>query len=105
MSATILGHEILGVIEQLAPGEVIRDYHGVPLQPGDRITWSIAASCDSCFYCQGNVPQKCEKLFKYGHEAIVPNHPLSGGLADHCHLARGTAILRVPESLSDVVSS
>lgn len=101
---TILGHEILGVIEQVAPGTTICDYHGAPLGPGDRITWSIAASCGGCFYCAQEVPQKCERLFKYGHEAVVADHPLSGGLAEHCHLARGTAILRVPDSLPDVVA-
>jgi alcohol dehydrogenase len=43
-------------------------------------------------------------LFKYGHEKISDRHPLSGGLADYCHLAAGTAICRVPSELSDAVA-
>lgn len=101
---TILGHEILGTVEALAPGEAVTDASGSPLAVGDRITWSIAASCGGCFFCHHHVPQKCEQLFKYGHERIVPEHPFSGGLAEHCHLAAGTAILRVPDSLPDVVA-
>ena len=101
---TVLGHEIMGVVESLAAEQTVSDYAGQPLQVGDRITWSIAASCDDCFFCDNDVPQKCEHLFKYGHEKIVPEHPLSGGLADYCHLAAGTAIFRVPDSLPDVVA-
>jgi len=75
-----------------------------PLAIGDRITWSVAARCGSCFFCRDGLPQKCERLFKYGHEPISDRHPLSGGLADYCHLAPGTAICRVPSELSDAVA-
>ncbi len=101
---TILGHEILGVIEQFGPGESVADYEGRPLAVGDRVTWSVAASCGECFYCARELPQKCEHLFKYGHQMIVPEHRLNGGLAEYCHLAAGTAIVRVPHSLSDEVA-
>jgi alcohol dehydrogenase len=36
---------------------------------------------------------------KYGHEAFRPGQELLGGLAAHCLLVRGTAIIRVPEGL------
>jgi len=101
---TVLGHEIMGVVERLDADETVSDHAGQRLQVGDRITWSIAASCSNCFFCDNDVPQKCERLFKYGHEKIVAEHPLSGGLADYCHLAAGTAIFRVPESLADTVA-
>jgi len=101
---TVLGHEIMGVVERLDPDQTVSDHAGRRLEVGDRITWSIAASCGDCFFCDSDVPQKCEHLFKYGHEEIVPTHPLSGGLADYCHLAAGTAIFRVPETLPDVVA-
>ncbi len=71
---------------------------------GDRVTWSVASSCGACFYCELGVPQKCEHLFKYGHERTDPRHPLSGGLAEHCHLAQGTAVLKVPDLLPDEVA-
>lgn len=100
---TILGHEILGEVAGL-PAEPVCDLAGRPLTEGDRVTWSIAASCGDCFYCGHQLPAKCEQLFKYGHEAIDPIHPLSGGLAEYCHLAPGTAIVRVPEVLPDQVA-
>lgn len=101
---TILGHEIIGTVARLGPGEPVCDYDGVPLTIGDRITWSIAASCGDCFYCDHAIPAKCDTLFKYGHEAINDRQPLSGGLAEHCHLAPGTAIVRIPDELPDVVA-
>ncbi|MCH8892175.1 MAG: alcohol dehydrogenase catalytic domain-containing protein [Chloroflexi bacterium] len=101
---TILGHEILGTVAELPSGEPITDAFNQPLSIGDRITWSVAVHCGDCFFCRHNLPQKCEQLFKYGHEAIDPIHPLSGGLAEYCHLAPGTAIVRVPEVLPDQVA-
>jgi putative phosphonate catabolism associated alcohol dehydrogenase len=100
---TILGHEILGRVAGL-PDEPVIDLAGRPLEVGDRVTWSIAASCGVCHFCRRELPQKCERLFKYGHEKIEPAHPLSGGLAEYCHLARGTALLRVPDELPDEVA-
>ncbi len=101
---TVLGHEILGEVESLGPGEPVTDHAGEPLRIGDRVTWSIAASCGACFFCACDAPQKCESLFKYGHESLDSQRPLSGGLAEHCLLAPGTTIVRLPEALSDHVA-
>jgi putative phosphonate catabolism associated alcohol dehydrogenase len=98
---TILGHEILGSIETLPAN--LMDITGQPLRAGDRVVWSMMVHCGSCFFCTHGLPQKCDRLFKYGHEAITPHHALSGGLATHCHLKRGTALMRVPPSLPDAV--
>ena len=102
---TVLGHEILGRVAQLPSGRAVVDDRGAALRVGDRVTWSIAASCGGCFYCREALPQKCDRLFKYGHERIDERHPLSGGLATHCHLAAGTTIVRVPDALPDVVAA
>jgi putative phosphonate catabolism associated alcohol dehydrogenase len=51
------------------------------------------------------LPQKCTRLFKYGHQSCDGGHPLSGGLAEYCHLAAGSAIVRVPEEIPDAVAS
>jgi putative phosphonate catabolism associated alcohol dehydrogenase len=101
---TVLGHEVIGRVAELPSGAVVGDHEGTPLEIGDRITWSVAASCARCFFCTEALPQKCERLFKYGHERISDRHSLSGGLADYCHLAPGTAIFRVPAALSDAVA-
>ena len=95
---TILGHEITGKIVEVA-GSVC-DLSGTELTPGDRVTWSIAASCGECFFCTSSIPQKCERLAKYGHEPLA-THGAVGGLARHCRILSGTAIIKVPDSLSD----
>lgn len=101
---TVLGHEILGVVQAMGPGPVPCDFYGRPLQMGQRITWGIAASCGQCFYCTHQLPQKCERLFKYGHQAIVAGDVFSGGLASVCHLKPGTTIVPIPEHLSDEIA-
>lgn len=96
---TVLGHEIVGRIEAFGPGAPRADVNGEVLAEGSRVVWSIVASCGKCFYCQRQLPQKCLKSVKYGHEAFRPGYELLGGLAEHCLLAEGTAILRVPDAL------
>jgi len=102
---TILGHEVIGRIEAWSNAGGVHDHAGIPLSIGDRVTWSIAASCGSCFFCSRHLPQKCETLFKYGHAKIDTAHALSGGFAEHCHLLPGTAIFRLPENLPDAVAA
>src|SRR5262245_23043241 len=98
---SILGHEIIGRIESLGAGVPQVDRIGLPLTPGDRVTWSIMASCGRCFFCMRQLPQKCEGMVKYGHEPIQAGRELTGGLAEYCVLAPGTSIFRIPDSLSD----
>jgi len=96
----VLGHEIVGTVAALgegAPG----DAAGVPLRPGDRVTWSIAAGCGHCFFCTHGLPQKCVSLFKYGHQALASDPPLSGGFSEYCYLVPGTTILRLADDLPD----
>ncbi|MCD6364997.1 MAG: alcohol dehydrogenase catalytic domain-containing protein, partial [Planctomycetes bacterium] len=96
----VLGHEICGTIVRLGR-DVSCDFTGRLLAPGDRVTWSIAASCGQCFYCRNGIPQKCESLFKYGHQDINTKPPLSGGFAEYVYLTGGTALFRLPDALSD----
>jgi putative phosphonate catabolism associated alcohol dehydrogenase len=96
----ILGHEICGTISQLGE-RVSNDNTDQPLRVGDRVTWSIAASCGRCFYCTQNLSQKCETLFKYGHESIDREPPLNGGFADYIFLIPGTAVFQLPDVLPD----
>ena len=95
---SILGHEILGTVEY-TNGDV-RTYDGRLLQPGDRITWCVAASCGQCFFCRNALPQKCVHLRKYGHQSLDSDMPLSGGMAEYCRLSAGTAVVHVPQDLS-----
>lgn len=97
----ILGHEILGRVAEFGPTASRLDAAGRPLELGDRVTWALVASCGHCFSCSHDLPQKCERQVKYGHEPLRPGGELTGGLAGHCLLAEGTAIFQVDEALSD----
>ena len=97
----ILGHEIVGEIEEIGEG-VNRDVLGNRLVKGDRITWTIMANCGRCYYCRmKGLPQKCLNLFKYGHESCQHPPYLNGGLAEYIYLKPGTGIFKIPEELSD----
>ena len=96
---SVLGHEIVGRIEAFGEDVSRVDFTGRPMNVGDRIVWSVVASCGDCFYCQRDLPQKCERPVKYGHEALAPRRELTGGLATHCLLTPGTAVVRIDEDL------
>lgn len=100
---SILGHEILGRIAEFGPAAPRADAAGQPLKVGDRVTWAIVANCGECFYCRRDLPQKCDRQTKYGHEPLRPDRELTGGLASHCLLAAGTAMFHVPDNLFDEV--
>ena len=102
---TILGHEMVGTIAELPPGAPLLDDAGQPLDVGARVVWSVIVDCGRCFYCTRGLPQKCEHLFKYGHERLTSERTLHGGLATHCHLRRGTHLFRVPGQLADTVAA
>lgn len=90
---TILGHEIVGRIEELGPEAPTKDLRGAALQPGQRVTWAIYASNPAEALSRAGIPQKAPGLFKYGHELLTPNSTLHGGLAEYCVLRRHTPIL------------
>jgi putative phosphonate catabolism associated alcohol dehydrogenase len=102
-SPCVLGHEPVGIIEELN-GELF-DVVGERLQSGDRVVWSVAISCGRCFFCTHGLPQKCGSLRKYGHEQVAPGQGPLGGLTTHCHLLPGTAFVKVPSGLPDRVAA
>jgi alcohol dehydrogenase len=101
---SILGHEILGTIAAFGPEASRCDASGAAIEVGDRVTWSLVASCGTCFFCARSLPQKCRHLRKYGHESWHGPRDWNGGLAEYCLLHPGTAIVRVPDSLPDAVA-
>ncbi len=102
---TVLGHEVVGRIAALGPTAARRDFRGSDLHVADRVSWAIAASCGNCFCCAHDLPQKCERLFKYGHARLDVARPFAGGLADYVTLVPGTAVFRVPDEVSDSVAA
>jgi alcohol dehydrogenase len=102
---TVLGHEIVGCLDAFGPDAPRVDWRGQTLALGARVTWAVATSCGKCFFCAADLPQKCERLYKYGHQRVTPDQPFAGGLADFVLLAPGTACLRLPDSLSDELAA
>lgn len=96
---TILGHEVVGRIEELGPGARVEDCRGTALRAGDRITWAIYAADPSSTLARRGIPQKAPDLFKYGHELISETSHLHGGLAEHCLLRRHTPIVRLDPAI------
>jgi len=101
----VLGHEIVGRIVAFGPGAPRVDLRGERLAEGDRVTWTLAASCGECFFCVRGLPQKCEHLFKYGHSSIAPGREFSGGFAECCLLTAGTGIVKLPDDLTDALAA
>ncbi|MCK4825356.1 zinc-binding dehydrogenase, partial [bacterium] len=98
---SILGHEIVGIIYEMGEG-VNRDTSGQSVTIGDRITWTIMSSCGICFFCRvKGLPQKCLKLFKYGHAQSDRPPYFTGGFAEYVYLKPGTCFYKIPESMAD----
>lgn len=103
----ILGHEIVGKLVALGE-DVGSDGFGNQLQVGDRVSWTIMASCGKCFYCRKGFPQKCELLKKYGHtscEDTAIHSGLVGGYSEYVYILPGTTMFKIPEGLSDEVAA
>jgi len=93
----VLGHEQVGRIVAVGEGAVAVD--GTPLAPGRRVVWSLTASCGRCATCARGLPQKCERVRKYGHERLETGWELSGGFATHVHVRAGTSVVPVSDDL------
>ena len=99
------GHEIVGRIEAFGLGAPRHDAEGVPLSVGSRVSRAVAVGCGSCFFCADDIPQKCERPYKYGHQNASLEWPLGGGLSDFIVLVPRTFWLRVPDEVSDHVAA
>ncbi|MFF5084613.1 zinc-binding dehydrogenase [Actinoplanes sp. NPDC000266] len=93
----VLGHEQVGTV--VAAGD------GASVRAGERIAWSVTASCGRCARCRRGIPQKCFELRKYGHEPLDEKRPLTGGFASHCLLWPGTTVVKVPDDVPDEVAA
>lgn len=97
----ILGHEIIGVIEQIGAG-IRDDMRGDALTVGDRVTWTEYFADGPSYYRDvHDMPQKAPGLRKYGHDLVADDPHFLGGFADYCYILPGTGILKLPDALSD----
>lgn len=97
---SILGHEAVGRLVAVHEHGAV-DVQGRRLSVGDRVVWSVAASCGQCDRCRRGLTAKCRVLLKTGHEPLDGPWTLSGDFATHVHLLRGLSIARVPSSVPD----
>lgn len=102
-SPSILGHESVGRVARPGPvgGDPLVDVFGDPVAEGDRIVWSVTATCGTCDRCRRGLTAKCRSVLKTGHEPTDGPWPLSGGYATHIALHGGLALVRVPDVVSD----
>ncbi|MCG8547254.1 MAG: zinc-binding dehydrogenase [Alphaproteobacteria bacterium] len=97
----ILGHEIVGVIEQLGEG-IERDMRGDRLAVGDRVTWTEFFHHGQSYYRDvHDMPQKSAGLRKYGHDLVEDDPHFLGGFAEYCYILPGTGILKLPDAITD----
>jgi threonine dehydrogenase-like Zn-dependent dehydrogenase len=58
-AGTIMGHELVGVVEQV--GAAVR-----VLRPGDRVVAPFTVSCGACFYCKRGQTGRCVRSRGFG---------------------------------------
>lgn len=102
---TILGHEIVGVIEEISASHDGLDAQGLQLHIGDLITWTVFSSDPNTDNYQPEIPQKNDRLYKYGHRQITEDDNLHGGLATHIILRPNTCIRILPKNISLAVAA
>src|ERR1700722_2168203 len=95
----VLGHEGVGRVVAVGQG---RDAGLI----GRRITWTLADSCGVCRPCRDwALPQKCERLFKYGHAPLNDGTGFNGTYASHVVLRAGTTLLELPDAVTDEMAA
>lgn len=102
---TILGHEIVGIIEQISPTHSGQDALGKQLHVGDLITWTVFSSDPNTTNYISEIPQKNDNLYKYGHRQITEQDNFHGGLATHIVLRSNTCIRILPKDISLAVAA
>jgi len=97
----ICGHENVGLIEAIGPGDPPVDEAGRPLAVGDRVVPAPNVTCGRCFFCVGGHPYYlCERLEDYGNSLSSARAPhLFGGWAELLYLLPRTRVFRVPDEL------
>jgi alcohol dehydrogenase len=93
----IMGHEIVGVIEDV--GE--RAARRWQVAPGDRVAVEPMAGCGTCRYCTSGESRFCADAVGYGTSTSSAREPhLFGAYAPLMYLAPGSLVHRLPAGMS-----
>jgi alcohol dehydrogenase len=96
---SVLGHEAIGHVARLPETWLLIDPSGKPVDAGQRVVWGVAASCGQCLFCTTGLPQKCNRLLKYGHAIHQPGSIPKGGLSQRVELVAGTPVVPLTAEL------
>lgn len=99
---TVLGHEAVGVVEEVGPA--VRGF-----SPGDRVVIPSTISCGTCSYCRSGYYAQCDRANPNGPSAgtCFFGGPESTGSVDglQAEYARVpfamTSLVRIPDAVSD----
>ena len=95
----ILGHEGVGVIEEIGGVGAKLDVFGKELKAGDPVIWDRAVVCGQCWCCAvKKLPNLCRSRWVYGiHKGCSDAPHLNGGYADHILLVSNTKIISLAD--------
>ena len=95
----ILGHEGVGVIEEIGGSGPKLDIYNRELKVGNPVIWDRAIVCGKCYFCAvKRLPNLCRSRWVYGiHKGCSDAPHLNGCYADHILLVRDTKIISLAD--------
>ncbi|MGY3452008.1 zinc-dependent alcohol dehydrogenase [Bradyrhizobium sp. USDA 4353] len=99
---TILGHEGVGIVEQVGP--MVRNF-----RPGDRVVIGSTIACGSCSYCRAGYFAQCDNANPHGKRAGTaffggpgPTGPWNGLQAEKARIPYAhIGMVKIPENVTD----
>jgi len=95
----ILGHEIVGIVEDMGPKTRNRDH----ISPGDRVCVYGFVVCGTCPACLRGDSQGCSGFRIPLHYGVVPTSVapgLWGGYATHCYVPANGVLYKMPSDVN-----
>jgi threonine dehydrogenase-like Zn-dependent dehydrogenase len=99
---TILGHEAVGVVEEV--GRDVRNF-----RPGDRVVVASTISCGSCSYCRAGYSSQCDRANPLGSQAgtcffggATQNGGFDGLQAERARIPwAAVGLVKLPDEVTD----